>query len=70
MKYLRYQPATQYYNLENDLKIFEYQHKDSVKGLFFNPRWSLGQVMAAPWGPQPDNRILIAQLTTDGVLSF
>ena len=69
MKYLRYQPATQYYNLENDLKIFEYQHKDSVKGLF-STRDGAWASYGGSVGPQPDNRILIAQLTTDGVLSF
>ncbi|MBK9639483.1 MAG: hypothetical protein IPO63_17395 [Bacteroidetes bacterium] len=69
MKYLRYQPATQYYNLENDLKIFEYQHKDSVKGLF-STRDGAWASYGGSVGPQPENRILIAQLTTDGVLNF
>jgi hypothetical protein len=69
MKYLRYQPATQYYNLENDLKIFEYQHKDSVKGLFSTKDGAWASYGGSV-GPQPDNRVLIAQLTTDGVLSF
>lgn len=69
MKYLRYQPATQYYNLEHDLKIFEYQYKDSMKGLF-STRDGAWASYGGSVGPQPENRILIAQLTTDGVLSF
>jgi len=69
MKYLRYQPATQYYNLENDLKIFEYQYRDSVKGLF-STRDGAWASYGGSVGPQPENRILIAQLTTDGVVSF
>ncbi|MBL0095380.1 MAG: hypothetical protein IPP46_01990 [Bacteroidetes bacterium] len=69
MKYLRYQPATQYYNLEHDLRIFEYQYKDSMKGLF-STRDGAWASYGGSVGPQPENRILIAQLTTDGVLSF
>lgn len=69
MKYLRYQPATQYYNLENDLRIFEYQYRDSVKGLF-STRDGAWASYGGSVGPQPENRILIAQITTDGVLSF
>lgn len=69
MKYLRYQPATQYYNLEEDLKIFEYQHRNIVKGLF-STRDGAWASYGGSVGPQPENRILIAQLTTDGVLSF
>jgi hypothetical protein len=69
MKYLRYQPATQYYNLEEDLKIFEYQHRNVVKGLF-STRDGAWASYGGSVGPQPENRILIAQLTTDGVLSF
>lgn len=69
IRFLRYQPATQYYNLDNDLRIFEYQSRDSVEGIFStrNGAWASygGSV-----GPQPDNRVLIAQLTTDGVLTL
>lgn len=69
MKYLRYQPATQYYNLEEDLKIFEYQYRDVVKGLF-STRDGAWASYGGSVGPQPENRVLIAQLTTDGVLNF
>ena len=56
----------QYYNLEHDLKIFEYQYKDSMKGLF-STRDGAWASYGGSVGPQPENRILIAQLTTDGV---
>lgn len=69
MKYLRYQPAAQLYNLDNDLRIFEYQYKDSVRGLF-STRDGAWASYGGSVGPQPDNKVLIAQLTTDGVLSF
>lgn len=69
LKYLRYQPATQYYNLEEDLKIFEYQHRNFVTGLF-STRDGAWASYGGSVGAQPENRILIAQLTTDGVLSF
>jgi len=69
MKYLRYQPATQYYNLEEDLKIFEYPHRNAFKGLF-STRDGAWASYGGSVGAQPENRILIAQLTTDGVLSF
>ena len=69
MKYLRYQPATQFYNFDNDLHVFEYAWRDSVSGILrtMNGAWaSFGGTV----GPQPENRVLIAQLTTDGVLEF
>lgn len=69
MRYLRYQPATQFYNFDNDLHVFEYAWRDSVNGILrtSNGAWaSFGGTV----GPQPDNRVLIAQLTTDGVLDF
>lgn len=69
MKYLRYQPATNYYNLDYDLRIFEYQYKDSVTGLF-STRDGAWASFGGTVGPQPENKVLIAQLTTDGVLKF
>jgi hypothetical protein len=69
MKYLRYQPATNYFNLDNDLRIFEYQYKDSVSGLF-STRDGAWASFGGTVGPQPENKVLIAQVTTDGVLKF
>lgn len=69
MRFLRYQPATQYYHLDEDLHLFEYIWRDSVGGLIrtTDGAWaSYGGVV----GPQPENHVLIAQFTTDGVLSF
>ena len=69
MRYLRYQPATQFYNFDGDLHVFEYAWRDSVPGVIrtSNGAWaSFGGTV----GPQPENHVLIAQLTTDGVLDF
>lgn len=69
MRYLRYQPATQFYNLDNDLRVFEYQSRDSVEGVL-STRDGAWASYGGSVGPQPDNRVLIAQLTTDGVLTL
>lgn len=69
MRFLRYQPATQFYHFDNDLHVFEYAWNDSVTGLLRTTDGAWASYGGAV-GPQPDNRVLIAQLTTDGVLSF
>lgn len=69
MRHLRYQPATQFYNLDYDLRVFEYQYRDSSSGLF-STRDGAWASYGGSVGPHPENRVLIAQLTTDGILSF
>lgn len=69
MRFLRYQPATQFYHFDNDLHVFEYAWNDSVTGLLRTTDGAWASYGGAV-GPQPDNRVLIAQFTTDGVLSF
>jgi hypothetical protein len=69
MRFLRYQPATQFYQFDNDLHLFEYAWNDSVTGLIrtTNGAWAS---FGGSVGPQPDNQVLIAQLTTDGIFNF
>lgn len=69
MRFLRYQPATQFYNFDNDLHLFEYTWNDSVTGLLrtTNGAWAC---FGGSVGPQPENHVLIAQLTTDGILNY
>ncbi len=69
MQYLRRQPAVQLHNLDYDMRVFEYQYRDEVNGLL-STRDGAWASYGGSVGPQPENRVLIAQLTTDGVLSF
>lgn len=69
MKFLKLQPATNFFNIEKDLRIFEYQYRDSVSGVL-STRDGAWASFGGSVGPQPENRVLIAQLTTDGVLKF
>ena len=69
MRFLKLQPAVNYFNMEQDLRIFEHRYANEVTGLLrtTDGAWaSYGGTV----GPQPENKVLIAQLTTDGILSF
>lgn len=69
MRFLRLQPAVNSFNLEQDLRLFDYAKRNEVGGTIrtTDGAWaSYGGTV----GPQPENRVLIAQLTTDGLLEL
>lgn len=69
MRFLKLQPTVNYFNMEQDLRIFEHRYANEVTGLLrtTDGAWaSYGGTV----GPQPENKVLIAQLTTDGILTF
>jgi Bacterial Ig domain len=69
MRFLRLQPAVNSFHMEQDLHLFDYAHRNDVTGTVrtTDGAWaSFGGTV----GPQPDNRVLIAQLTTDGLLEL
>ncbi|MCE2846192.1 MAG: Ig-like domain-containing protein [Sphingobacteriales bacterium] len=69
MRFLRLQPAVNSFNLEQDLRLFDYAKRNEVRGTIrtTDGAWaSYGGTV----GPQPENRVLIAQLTTDGLLEL
>jgi len=69
MSFLRLQPTVNYYNLEQDLRVFDHRYANEAPGLIrtSDGAWaSYGGTV----GVQPANKVLIAQLTTDGVLEF
>ena len=69
MSFLRLQPIVNYYNLEQDLRVFDHRYANESPGLIrtSDGAWaSYGGTV----GVQPENQVLIAQLTTDGVLEF
>lgn len=69
MRFLKLQPAVSFFNMEQDLRIFDYQYASEVSGLIRTTDGAWASYGGAV-GPQPENLVLIAQLTTDGVLSF
>jgi hypothetical protein len=63
------QLAVTVFGLDSELSVFKNQVSGNNRNVFstFNGSWaSFGGAV----GPTPDNRVLIAQVTTDGVLSF
>lgn len=69
MRFLRLQPAVNFFNMEQDLRLFDSKNASEVSGLMRTTDGAWASYGGAV-GPQPENRVLIAQLTTDGVLSF
>lgn len=69
MRFLRLQPAVSFFNMEQDLRLFDSKNAFEVSGLIRTTDGAWASYGGAV-GPQPDNRVLIAQLTTDGVLTF
>lgn len=69
MRFLKLQPAVSFFNMEQDLRIFDYQYASEVSGLIRTTDGAWASYGGAV-GPQPENRVLVAQLTTDGVLTF
>lgn len=69
IRFLRLQPTVNSFNLEQDLRLFDYSRRNEVGGTIrtTDGAWaSYGGTV----GPQPENRVLIAQLTTDGLLEI
>lgn len=69
LKYVEETPKVNGFGLDSALKVFDVDDKNRAGAVFetSNGSWAC---MAGAKGPLPSNMVLIAQLTTDGKLSF